>query len=180
MPVIADGGGPGESAITLIHHTMSLSLSLTADAVSGRRMFLIGSTLGVLSLFLPWYVGQSIIPVFFDMPNYEGASVNGFATGGWIKWAITAVIPSVFLITRQAMPIWAKALTLPLYLAIVILEIAIIRNGQMYSSGLSYFQAGGIGHWIFIATQIVCLIAMLRFPLRKLDHMNSPPLPNHP
>ena len=156
---------------------MSLSLSLTADTVSGRRMFLIGSTLGVLSLFLPWYVGQSIIPVFFDMPNFEGASVNGFATGGWIKWAITAVIPSVFLITRQAMPIWAKTLALPLYLAVVILEIFLILGGQMFSSGLSYFQAGGIGHWLFIATQIVCLIAMLRFPLRKREGMQITPTP---
>lgn len=158
---------------------MSLSLSLTADAVSGRRMFLIGSTLGVLSLFLPWYVGQSIIPVFFDMPNFEGASVNGFATGGWIKWAITAVIPSAFLITRQAMPIWAKTLALPLYLAVVILEIFLILGGQMFSSGLSYFQAGGIGQWLFIVTQIVCLIAMLRLPLRKREGMQiaPPPLP---
>jgi hypothetical protein len=116
------------------------------------------------------------------MPNSEGASLNGFAAGGWIKWAITGIVPFLFLITRQSMPIWAKALSLPLYLAVIILEIAPILSGQMFSSGLSYFHAGGVGQWLFIATQIICMIAMLRFPLRKkaILHAEPSPLSNLP
>jgi hypothetical protein len=158
---------------------MSLSLSLSSDAVSGRRMFLIGSTLSAISLFLPWYVGQSIIPVFFDLPGFAGAKSSGFATGGWIEFAITAVLPWIFLISRQAMPIGAKALALPFFLAVIILEIMRILYGRVITEGLTFYQAGGIGQWLFIAAQILCLIAMLRFPLRESQGMKAgpPPLP---
>jgi hypothetical protein len=158
---------------------MSLSLSLSSDALSGRRMFLIGSTLSAISLFLPWYVGQSIIPVFFDLPGFAGATASGFATGGWIEFAITGVVPWIFLISRQAMPIGAKALALPFFLAVIILEIMRILYGRVITEELTYFQAGGIGQWLFIAAQILCLIAILRFPLRKHQGMKvgPPPLP---
>lgn len=62
----------------------------------------------------------------------------------------------------------------------IILEIMRILYGRVITEGLTYYQASGIGQWLFIATQILCLIAMLRFPLRnrKVSKSLPPPLPN--
>lgn len=152
---------------------MPLNLSLTADAVSGRRSFLIGTAASTLSLILPWATG---ITLGFFENSY--ASANGFMVGAWLIYLMVVPLPFGFLAAKQAIPRWARFLALGLCSFVIITETLQAVAGGLMTRGLTCVNPGGFGQWLFIAAQILSVTAIVRFPrLRTMPPSTPPPLP---
>ncbi|MEO8615222.1 MAG: hypothetical protein ABI600_08790 [Luteolibacter sp.] len=142
---------------------MPLNLSLTTpDSVTGRRTFLIGTLVSTASLFLPWFTGITL--GFFGNSN---ESLNGFQVAGWIPFLMAALLPCGFLATRQAIPRWARLLALLLVAFVIVTEAIEAMLQHPKSIGLTILQAGGLGQWLFIFSQVICFFAIVRFPSRS-------------
>ncbi len=152
---------------------MPLNLSLTADAVSGRRTFLIGTAASTFSMILPWATGMTL--GFF---GNSYASANGFLVGAWLIYLMVVPLPFGFLAARQAIPRWARILSLALCAYVIITETLQAVCGGPMTAGLTVVNPGGPGQWLFIAAQILSAIAIARFPrLRTMPTSTPPPLP---
>ena len=138
---------------------MPLSLSLTPDAVSGRRTYLIGTAVGAISLFLPWFNGLTL--GFF---GNTAESLSGFQVGGWVPLMVTTILPFGYLITKESIPKWAKTIALLLCAYALTTETAQALRSTPVSVGLTILRTGGLGQWLFIAAQAICFVAILRFP----------------
>jgi hypothetical protein len=152
---------------------MPLNLSLTADAVSGRRTFLIGTAASTFSLILPWATGMTL--GFFGNSD---ASANGFMVGAWVIYLMVVPLPFGFLAAKQAIPRWARVLALALCAYVIITETIQAIGGGPMTAGLTIVNPGGIGQWLFIAAQIISAVAIARFPrLRTMPTSAPSPLP---
>lgn len=152
---------------------MPLSLTLEPDAVTGRRTFLIGTGIAVLSMFLTWFSG-STLGFFWSTTE---TSLNGFQCGAWLPLLYTTALPAGFLLSRQAMPGWAKVIAILLYGVTILTESAEALRESPVIMGLTLLRTGGTGQLMFIVAQVVCAIAVFRFPRSSNPTPVSDPTP---